>query len=221
MSTLAGLVGFEGEIEMVTTSSYTPSGSTTKMLFMIKKDKLRIEMPALTSLGMIFLIDSGKKKMWWLTTSTKTYMEMPMGTPAASPTPSTPAKSTATKTGKTDKVAGYSCDEWQVIDTVSHVKTLACMTSGLTFLGLGASPLKDLGGGSWMDAVGSGFPLRAEMFDASGSLMTKMEATRIDKKSEPDALFEIPPGYTDTGSPVPLTVPPPKATTTPSPAWRR
>ncbi len=211
---LAGLVGFEGEIEMVSAGSFSAS-STTKMLFTIKKDKLRIELPAMPSLNFVFLIDGGKKKMWWLTPSAKTYMEMPMPTTTTTPTPAT--KPTAAKTGKTDTVAGYSCDEWQVVDAVSHVRTLVCVSSGLSFLGLASSPLKDLGGGTWMDALGtSGFPLRAETFDPSGALINKMEATRIDKKSEPDSLFEIPPGYTSTSTlaiPTPPPTPPPKSTT--------
>jgi hypothetical protein len=212
MKTLAGLVGFEGEIEMVTTGTFS-SSSSTKMLFTIKKDKLRIELPGMPLVNFVFLIDGAKKKMWWLTPSTKSYIEMPM--PTTTPTTTT-TKPTATKTGKTDTVAGYSCDEWQVTDSVSHVRTLTCVSSGLSFLGLGASPLKDLGGGTWMDALGTtGFPLRAETFDASGTLINKMEATRIEKKSEPDSLFEIPPGYTASGGiglPTATTPPPPKPT---------
>ncbi len=198
LKTLAGLVGFEGEIEMVTTGSFS-SSSSAKMLFTVKKDKLRIELPGMPMLNLVFLIDGGKKKMWWLAPSARTYTEMPLPTTSATPTPVT--KPTATKTGKTDTVAGYSCDEWQVQDAVSHVRTVVCVSSGLSFLGLGSSPLKDLGGGTWMDAVGTtGFPLRAETIDATGTVISKMEATRVEKKSEPDSLFEIPPGYTSTGS---------------------
>lgn len=194
MTQLAGLMGFEGEIEMRSSSSYgTGSTSGMTMVFSVKKDKMRVEMPTIAStVSMVILIDQGAKKSVILMPASKTYFETPLGT-TTSTAPASP-KPTVTKTGKSDTVAGYSCDEYRVTDSVTHFTSVTCAASGLSFFGISGGPLKDLLSSSSGEITG--FPLRTETLDPSGAVITKLEATRIEKKSEADSLFEIPPGYT-------------------------
>jgi hypothetical protein len=120
------------------------------------------------------------------------------------------------KTGRSDKVAGYSCDVYAIDDaTYSPVRTEVCTASGLSMLALGLSnPFSAFAGGNdvWSEILSHGFPLRIAMLDpTSGAPMMKMEATRIERKSIPDADMRVPTGYTKTPG-VPTTT----ATTTPT-----
>jgi hypothetical protein len=54
----------------------------------------------------------------------------------------------------------------------------------------------------WGEIYSHGFPMRIVLYDAKGAPLMKMEATRIEKKSIPDAEFQIPAGYTKLASPI-------------------
>jgi hypothetical protein len=78
---------------------------------------------------------------------------------------------------------------------------------------MGFGPFAKLGADSeWGDALKEGFPLRMESYDATGALSVKMEATRIEKKSESDSDFEIPAGYKKMALPTYTYPPPPPPT---------
>ena len=196
VATLTSLVEFEGEIEMTSTTAHTPSGGN-KMTYTLKKRKMRVEVAQPGALCVVMLADAADKKIFFLVPSSKSYLEVPRSPASTAAAPSTP-KPVATKSGKTDKIAGCSCEEWQVIDPTTKSRALFCVASGFSFIGLGATPMHEmLGTGPWMDAMGvSGFPLRTQTFDPSGVKISTVEATRIDQKEEPDSLFEIPSGYT-------------------------
>ncbi len=110
------------------------------------------------------------------------------------------------KTGRSDKVAGYSCDVYEFEDTTSSaIRTEVCTASGLSMLALGlASPFNAFAKSddAWSAVLEHGFPLRIAIIDAkTGAPMMKMEATRIERKSIPDADLRVPAGYTKTASP--------------------
>lgn len=208
-SALASLVGFEGEIDMSLAmpalagiAGSGPGGMTIAMK--LKGDKMRMAytipgMPAAG--GSATIIDGAAKKSYTLMPATKQYLETDLDpakrTAAAPSVPSAPTP-VVSKTGRTDTVAGYSCEIVSVVQPPSLARSELCLSRGLTFLGMGVGPFSRLGGGApWADALQGGFPLRMETFDASGTSIMKMEATRIDKTSEPDSLFEVPPGYTN------------------------
>ena len=105
--------------------------------------------------------------------------------------------------GRSDKVSGYSCDLWEVVDTT--MTTEICVASGLSMLALGLSGPFSMfakGDDAWSQVLSHGFPLRMVMTDGSGKPLMKMEATRIDKKSVPDSEFAVPAGYTKMPSPI-------------------
>jgi len=209
LSTLATLVGFEGEIDMKIKSpamGATGFGSGWSIAMKLKGDKVRMEMtmpsvPGIPSTMGASIMDGGKKKAYTLMPTTKQYVETDLD-PATKPTGpvKTGPKPVITKTGRTDKVAGYSCEIMTSQEPGTRARSEICVSKGLTLLSLGMGPFSKMGEGSgFEDILKEGFPLRMEMYDASGVLEMKMEATRIEKKSISDSEFEIPRGYTKMG----------------------
>jgi hypothetical protein len=215
-SKLAALVGFEGEIEMAISM---PAGGTIGMPMSVnmklKGDRMRMEVSMPGSFGGSLgatIMDGGKKKSWTLIPATKQYTETDLDTAKAT-APATTSKPIITKTGRTDKVAGYACDIVTMTEPGKRERTDFCMSKGLTFLGMGIGPFASMSGSEYGDLMKEGFPLRMQSFDASGAEMLKMEATRIDKKSEPDSDFEVPSGWTRLGPPSGGPYPAPTTTT--------
>jgi hypothetical protein len=201
---IAAAVSFEGEIEM----SMGGAGVGMTTLMTIKGDKIRTDMKGLMSYASI--TDMGAKKTWVLDTAAHTYTEMDLSkTPK--PTTPPPAKSPAkvTKTGRTDKIAGYACDIYTIDDPTLAMHLEACSASGISLVAFGLSnPFGLLAPGQkgnddmFTQLVSHGFPLRIAYLDASGAPLMKIEATRVEKKSVPDSDFAIPAGYTKTASPI-------------------
>jgi hypothetical protein len=201
VSALASLVAFEGEIDMSMTMALAPAtGMSTS--FEMKGTKLRTETKGVVA--MVSITDMDAKKSWTIDHAARTYTEIDLSKLSSSPS-STPVKSTATakKLGKSDTVAGYSCELWEVDDT--GMRTELCMASGLSMMALGLSGPFSMfakGDDAWSQVLSHGFPLRMIMSDPGGKPMMKMEATRIEKKSIPDSEFAIPAGYTKLASPI-------------------
>ncbi len=121
----------------------------------------------------------------------------PPSRPSMPGKPAAPAKPPPkiTKTGKTDKVAGYECELWDITDESS--KGQMCIAEeGISWFSIPMSgaPAEY----AWMAELTDGkhFPLRFIGYDKAGTETGRIEVTKIDKKSEPDALFEVPAGYT-------------------------
>jgi len=208
MSALATLVGFEGEIDFSITMPGLgglglAKGGAPSTTLKMKGERMRMEFGGIGGVTAgtagATIVDGAAKKTYTLMPGTKQYLETDLSTlPSSPPSAGTP-KAKATNTGRTDKVAGYSCDIWTITSPASKIDSELCVAHGLTFLAMGVGPFAALGGGAdaWGEALnGGGFPLRMRVFDTPGHEMMHMEATRVEKKSEADSLFEIPPGYT-------------------------
>jgi hypothetical protein len=196
-SALAALVSFEGEIEMRTKGG---SGAFTGFatVFRIKGPKLRSEMSALGT-DYVNISDMETKKSLSLDTKRRTYTETDL---SASKT-SSRSTTKAVATGRTDRVAGYACDVYEIEDTSAPGTPPAeiCVASGISTVAFGLSgPFSYFTNRSndddaWGAALSHGFPLRITLRDPKGSPVMTLEATRVDKKDEPDSLFEAPAGY--------------------------
>jgi len=197
---LASLVAFEGRIDMSMTMALAPAtGMTTS--FEMKGTKLRSETKGV--LGVVSITDMEAKKSWTIDNAAHTYTEIDLAKLTATSTATAKSTAKARNLGKSDTVAGYSCDLWEVADT--SMRTEMCMASGLSMMALGLSGPFSMfarGNDAWSEVMSHGFPLRMIMSDPSGKPMMKMEATRIEKKSVPDSEFEIPAGYTKLASPI-------------------
>jgi hypothetical protein len=111
--------------------------------------------------------------------------------PGAPPQPSTKI----TKTGKYDTVAGYKCENWDV--SSDHREATMCVSDdGPSWLSIPSAGLPADRG--WMlDLLdGKHFPLRMVGYAKDGSTEeSRIEVTKIDKKAEADAQFQVPAGY--------------------------
>jgi hypothetical protein len=105
--------------------------------------------------------------------------------------------STVTKTGKSDKVAGYSCEMYHVKDNESSSEV--CVAKGIsnsafyqlfTSGGLGNPGLRN-----FIKEKDGGFPLRSVNRDESGQVESTEEVTKIEAAKLDDSLFEPPAGF--------------------------
>lgn len=176
---------FEGAITM----NMTSAGKTETMIYEVKGDKMRFDRPAGPDSG--YAIVDGKK-ITSVDDKKKMAIVMDMN---AMPTAGGAAAAAAAKkpniekTGKTDTVAGYSCDIWKITEDNGN-KTEACLGKGIAFPAFGKS-------NDWTAELmaDKSFPLRAVTTDASGAEKNKMEVTKIEKKSLDDSRFQVPAGY--------------------------
>jgi hypothetical protein len=200
VSTLASLVAFEGEIDMSMSIAMAPAtGMTTS--FEMKGTKIRTETKGIVA--MVSITDMEAKKSWTIDNTARTYTEIDLGKLSSASSATVKSTAKARKLGKSDTVAGYSCDLWEVTDAT--MDTQLCMASGLSMLALGLSgPFSAFarGNDAWGEVLSHGFPLRIVMTDPGGKPIAKMEATRIDKRSVPDSEFAVPAGYTKLASPI-------------------
>lgn len=110
------------------------------------------------------------------------------------------SKADIKKLGTTQKIAGMSCDDYQITDE-NGKSVKACITSSL-----GRFVLPDMSGGmgrggrgggqpAWARAFGDrpAFPLKVWSDDGN----TNMEVTSVDRAPVAASLFEIPDGYVD------------------------
>ncbi len=203
-STLASLVGFEGEIDLAIAMPGL-SGSAITTTLKLKGKKMRMDYGgtgALAAMTMGIIYDGETKKSYTLMPATHTYTETDLSKTPTTP-PTTGPKPIAKKTGTSDKIAGYECENWIVTTPGSPNANELCVAHGLTFYAMGFGPFASFGSNdAWGGALdGGGFPLRMRMLDGTGKETMRMEATRIERKSEPDSDFEIPKGYTLAGGP--------------------
>lgn len=200
LRTLASVVAFEGEVDMTMDTPIAPT-STLATTYAFKGTKVRTTTKGVA--GIVMIADTEAKKAWMVDDAAHTYSEMDLAKLTKASTSKPKSTSKARKTGRSDKVAGYACDVWEVDDRTSHGEV--CMTSGLSMLSLGLSgPFSAFADGddAWSEVFAHGFPLRVVMSTLGGPPLMKVEATRIEKKSVPDAEFAIPAGYTKTPSPI-------------------
>jgi hypothetical protein len=115
----------------------------------------------------------------------------------------------ATSTGKTETIAGHTCQHWMV---GGKQDTDVCLARGLGYFGGGGQSggifdqLKNLGVGDKAKAVldanpefakfveGGAFPLKISQVN-NGQSKTIMEVTGVEQRPLDDSLFAVPPDY--------------------------
>jgi hypothetical protein len=116
---------------------------------------------------------------------------------------------TLTDTGKQETIAGYTCEHWLMGDKQNMDM---CVAKGLGYFGMGGQSGGGLGAlknfafspkllaeaaahPEWVKFLeGGAFPLKITSTE-DGKVKMNMEATKIEKKSLDDALFQVPPDY--------------------------
>jgi hypothetical protein len=188
-------IGFEGDVTMHVTSSHGP---TEDLTFHVKGQKLRVDVPSRpgqNSEDVHLLFDPGASKTFAILDPMKVYMEIDHATLEAAAA-KVPAPK-VTETGKHETVAGTDCEDWDIVEAGGKHATV-CVAHGISFFDFSVmrpgGPTTPAG---WIEELRAkqAFPLKAVELDPSGKELSRMEVTKIEKKSEADALFTIPAGY--------------------------
>ena len=216
VSPLAFLSGFEGQIDLAFTSkNRSGAPETVPISLQIKSDKIRAEMPQ--SLGSKpmpkghVVLSAPEKKLSIIMDEQKQIVvvdlnqigdrlkSMGEGMPPAAKEardhqPSKPPPK-VTKTGVTDKVAGLTCENWDVSEESRKVASLCIADRGASWFHfpLTGIPTEYAWALELMD--GKHLPLRAIGYDKAGAEDGRVEITKLEKKSVSPALFEMPEGY--------------------------
>lgn len=201
-ATLSALA-FEGRVSLAMKGE---KGGEQVIDFVTKGDLVRMEPKAAEAAGTAMIMNGAKQEMTILMPRERMYMVMPMrGAPAQS---GGSGESTAKieKTGRTEKILGYDCDEYVVTDKGDS--TAMWITEQLgSFMGLGTgNPMGGMMGGRKAKADGAAweqllkgkkgwFPLRVVSRDAHGKEKFHLEAKKIEPDTLPDDLFAPPAGF--------------------------
>jgi Domain of unknown function (DUF4412) len=188
---------FEGVVESENLSTdETGVPATFTMTVWLKKGKAAIQTKyegAIPGSKMIYRKD--KNMMWILNTDEKTFVEVPQGPPEENPVSDEGTQ--FVKTGKTRNIIGYSCV--QIVEKNDEQETEIWATTQLKDL---AGAMKNELGGS--DAEGGVtdeldrqglFPL-SSVTRINGTVVESQQVKKIERKSLPDTLFDLPAGYT-------------------------
>jgi len=216
-STSSGGGAFEGEI----TSKTFIGDQTMETLYSIKGSRNRsethfsqsAEQPGVME-SSVTLMDVSSGTTTMLFPKTKTYMTMNWSEMAEEITEGAGKVSPidlpkVTSTGKTETIAGVTCEHWLFDD-----KTDICMAKGLGYFGGGGSggfldKLKNLALRDKFKAAnpefakfveGGAFPLKMTTVEF-GESKAVMEVTRVERKSLDDSLFTVPADYKKTEIP--------------------
>lgn len=219
---LAFLNDFEGEIDVTTQGAMAGrGGAPLPFAFLVRSGKVRVNFPRDVSQGGqgfgdvgYAIYDPTLKKAFIVSDTKKQAMVIDLNnnewlkrfSPGGSPLPGVPPQAApprdaanppkVTKTGRKDKVAGYACEDWEIVDPKDPSKTgVVCVAQeGASWFSLPTTgiPTEHL----WMAELldGKHFPLRF-VSRRSGGEEGRVEVTKLDKHALAPALFEVPAGY--------------------------
>jgi hypothetical protein len=222
-ASLAILNGFEGEIGVMLKGKDLKASQPINLTLDVKGDKWRADVPpgmeGTEKMGHAYgIFDGTAKKIFFVMDQSKQVIVIDLsktgeqlkgmkpgmpgpgrpsaGAGAPSDKPSYPPK--VTKTGKTDKVAGYGCEIWtfESTDPAEKGKAEVCIANqGTSWFHI---PMTGIPAEySFMSEIvdGNHFPLRFIGYDAAGVEQGRAEVTKIDKKTLDAAMFVPPAAY--------------------------
>jgi hypothetical protein len=208
------LDGFEGEITVSATGKASlsrPSEPASVLTLLVKNKKFRADIPGSTAGGHMQgygVLNLEKQKALAVLDSQKQVIEIDLNTlgekmkamaPPSLPRPNGAKESEPapqiTKTGKTDKVAGYTCENWDITSPSGEKGSVCVAEEGNSWfhVPLTGAPAKFAAIAEIMD--GKHVPLRFIGYDKSGAEEGRIEIAKIEKKPLTDAQFEPPAGY--------------------------
>ncbi|MFI5335237.1 MAG: DUF4412 domain-containing protein [Opitutales bacterium] len=199
---------FEGKITFALKGAKEKPMTVT---YAMKEGFLRMEPQMAEARGTAMIFDWAKQEMIVLMPQRSMYMTMPIqgGATAAGPAGRQPEQKVE-KTGKTETILGYQCEQYVTTDRKGETVELWVTDKLGMFMGLGGGggggPMGGMMGGhrggsgehSWEQLVkgkAGFFPLRIIGHDASGKETFKLETQSIEPGPLPASLFAPPEGY--------------------------
>lgn len=191
LPTIAESQPFEGAVTMRMSAKGANGPQTQEVEYLVRNGKVRVSMGGPAG-AMSLLSIPQEQKVYVLMAAQNAYMEMPMAEAASAVAAKTPTDAQVRRTGRTETVAGYSCEHVTVVSSAQSVDI--CMAKGL---GGYVNPLASMQRGNepaWQRALTAdgGFPLKVTMSDGS----TPLEVVKIEKKKLANDLFSVPLNYT-------------------------
>lgn len=203
------LSDFEGDITVVSKSA-KERRPVPPITLTVKGTKLRFDLPegmeAAPHMGerAYAIADATTKKFDIVVDEKKMVMEMDLANmgeqlkklhPQQNTEPDTKGKPTLTKSGHTETVAGIQCEDWQFTSAKGDHGSACVASQSAPWL-----PTSTLGLFSdepWAKDLfdGQHLPLRVIGYDAAGTEDTRIEVTKIERKSVLDSTFAVPPEY--------------------------
>ncbi len=221
LSALPALAEFEGVIDMKMEGGGAAAMSGTGKTYVTKRawrsememssEEMRKNPEMLKATGgktSVRLIMLGKLSepgiSYMINENTKTYARIDAAEMAKDLPKDTERKWSVKRLGK-DHVAGLACENVRAVETGKKTEYEICVSTELAS-GEWMRALQGQqrgAGGIWVkalkDAGVEGFPVRMVIKESeTGPVTMKMEATKVERKSLPAALFEVPPGYKET-----------------------
>ncbi|MEJ1974443.1 MAG: DUF4412 domain-containing protein [Lacunisphaera sp.] len=192
---------FEGKVSQTLTDG---KGKSHDVNYSIKSPKMRMDVSE-GDHAAVMIMDTEKFEMLILIEQQHMYMVMPMKKPVEQAIEkSGDANVDVQVSGKTDTILGYKCNQVLITDKTSGTVTEAWLAPELgTFMGFGSGGGSPFGGrkpaasAKWEEALKgkAGFPLRIIAHDAKGKESFKLETTKLEAGSLPDAVFTPPADY--------------------------
>jgi hypothetical protein len=208
-TSLAVLDNFEGQIDLSAKGKFAgkDAATPTNVTLLVKDGKFRFDLPegleGAQSLGKAYLIvEPADKKLYAVMDAKKQVVLIDLDklvaqakTFGAQPHAADANGNAAEvqKTGKTDTVAGYSCEIWHITSKKS-VGDLCIAEQGTSFFHI---PLTGVPAEyAWASEITDGkhFPLRF-VASENGAEQGRLEVTSIQKKALPAEEFTVPAGY--------------------------
>ena len=187
---------FEGVIHMNT--SHAGLGTSSAMDWYLKGDKGRVEMSRADSQTNVMIFDGKTRTMQMAMPGQKSYMEISLEGERGEHLKEALDRQSVERTGKTAKIAGYSCEVWRITDKeLNRVKSDLCVAKGFgkaaTFW-VDPKEVRRSSQPGWVKQLvdEGGFGLRSIQYDEAGKESSRMEVTSIDKKRLDASLFAFP-----------------------------
>jgi hypothetical protein len=192
LALLPGMPAAQGAFEGVITATTIDDGARSQQIQQImhfKGARSRIEMNFDGERGTI--IRDGNGRLLSLIDETRQYMVFPeLSDDDDDDAPRFVA------TGQSETVAGYSCQYYRIEDpTGIQDGDVSCVTTALGFVGFGGTgPIAAADEQAIRAQFKDGFMV-LKTLDAGGA--AEFEVTKVERTAVSDALFEIPPDYTE------------------------
>ena len=178
---------FEGALSM----KVTGDKGTSDINYLMKDGKIRMDQAVGKDMGAI-VIDPASKKMLMIMNAQKMYMEMEMKTPEAAIRKAGAHPATTERTGRTERIAGFTCEHVLVNDEDGTAMD-ACVSHelGAFRMPMGGGPMSQPREPGWTSGLAANaFPLKVQKGDK-----VVFEVTAIERRTLDAALFAAPAGF--------------------------
>jgi hypothetical protein len=217
LNPLAMLNGFEGEIDLAIKdmSKNRAAPEVVPITLQIKSDKVRAELPQSLGSKQVpkghVVLNTPEKKLYLVMDEQKQVVivdlnkvgdqfksmgqGLPKGPKDKGDAPSKPPPK-VTKTGVTDKVAGITCENWEVAEESRKVATMCISDQSASWFRLPITGIPTEYAWALELLDGKHFPLRMIGYDKkTGAEEGRVELTKLEKKTIAATAFDMPPGY--------------------------